>query len=75
MDEIARLNRGCTGIELDFVDAVHTPIEIMEQAIQLHIAGLSLKNTVIALRQFGFSQAKSTVHNWAEGRSRTTWWV
>jgi putative transposase len=57
-----RLNRAGTDIELDFEDAVHTPIEIMEHAIQLHLAGLSLNNTVIALEQFGISLAKSTIH-------------
>jgi transposase-like protein len=66
MNEIARLTRGSTGIELDFVDAVHTPVEIMEHAIQLHLAGLSLKKTVIAIEQFGISRAKSTVHNWVQ---------
>jgi transposase-like protein len=66
MGEIVHLNRCNTGIELDFVDAVQTPIESMEHAIQLHLAGLSLKNTVLALEQFGISRAKSTVHNWVQ---------
>ena len=38
----------------------------MEHAVQLHLTGLSLKKTVIALEQFGISRAKSTVHNWVQ---------
>ncbi|EMA53454.1 IS240-type transposase (ISH102) [Halococcus salifodinae DSM 8989] len=36
----------------------------MKQSIQLHLAGLSLSNTVSILDVFGVSRARSTIHNW-----------
>jgi len=36
----------------------------MKLDIQLHLAGLSLSNTVSILEIFGVSRARSTVHNW-----------
>ena len=36
----------------------------MKLGIQLHLAGLSLSNTVSALEIFGVGRARSTVHNW-----------
>jgi putative transposase len=36
----------------------------MKLGIQLHLAGLSLSNTVSALAIFGVGRARSTVHNW-----------
>ena len=37
----------------------------MKLSIQLHLAGLSLSNTVSILEVFGVERARSTVHNWA----------
>ncbi len=36
----------------------------MKLSIQLHLAGLSLSNTVSILGIFGASRTRSTVHNW-----------
>ncbi|ELY68459.1 hypothetical protein C489_07150 [Natrinema versiforme JCM 10478] len=36
----------------------------MKLSIQLHLAGLSLSNTVRILERFGVERARSTVHNW-----------
>ena len=36
-------------IELEFVEREQTPHEIIETGIQLHLAGLSLSNTVLFL--------------------------
>jgi len=37
---------------------------LMKLSIQLHLAGLSLSNTVSILEIFGVERARSTVHNW-----------
>jgi len=36
----------------------------MKLSIQLHLAGLSLSNTVSILEIFGVERARSTIHNW-----------
>ena len=64
MPENDRLN-GCLGeIELGFVEREATPKLLMKLGIQLHLAGLSLSNTVSILEIFGVKRARSTVHNW-----------
>jgi transposase-like protein len=69
---------GCIDrIELGFVEREATPRLLMKLSIQLHLAGLSLSNTVSILEVFGVERARSTVHNWVhkadlqpeEGRS------
>ena len=56
---------GCLAeIELGFVDREATPQLLMKLGIHLHLAGLSLSNTVSILEIFGVSRARSTVHNW-----------
>ena len=37
---------------------------MLKLSIQLHLAGLSLSNTVSVLDIFGVERARSTVHNW-----------
>ncbi|MCU4744830.1 IS6 family transposase [Natronoglomus mannanivorans] len=51
-------------IDLDFVEREATPRLLMKLSIQLHLAGLSLSNTVRILEIFGVERARSTVHNW-----------
>ncbi|WP_257628158.1 IS6 family transposase [Haloplanus salinarum] len=64
MSENASLS-GCIGrIELGFVEREATPRLLMKLSIQLHLAGLSLSNTVSILEIFGVERARSTVHNW-----------
>ncbi len=64
MPENARLNGNLDKIDLEFVEREATPRFLMKLSIQLHLAGLSLSNTVSVLELFGVSRARSTVHNW-----------
>ena len=64
MPENARLNGCLDEIELGFVEREATPKLLMKLGIQLHLAGLSLSNTVSILEIFGVERARSTVHNW-----------
>lgn len=64
MPENDRLNGSLEEIELEFVEREATPKLLMKLAIQLHLAGLSLSNTVSILDVFGISRARSTVSNW-----------
>ncbi|UWG48120.1 Transposase [Halanaeroarchaeum sp. HSR-CO] len=66
MEEISRLNGSSDPIELDFVERVATPKEMMELAIHLHLCGLSISNTVSVLDRLGISRARSTIHNWVQ---------
>ncbi len=59
-----RLNGCLDEIELGFVERESTPRFLMKLGIQLHLAGLSLSNTVSILDIFGVKRARSTVHNW-----------
>ena len=53
MPEIARLNRGSDCFELDFVEREATPKPAMKLGIRLHMAGLSLSDTVSILDDLG----------------------
>ncbi len=64
MPENARLNGCLDDIDLDFMEREATPRLLMKLGIQLHLAGLSLSNTVSSLEIFGVERARSTVHNW-----------
>ena len=77
MPKNAGLSGNLDQIDLDFVEREATPRLLMKLSIQLHLAGLSLSNTVSILDVFGVQRARSTVHNWVhkadlqpeEGRS------
>jgi len=64
MPENASLSGNIDQIDLDFVEREATPRLLMKLSIQLHLAGLSLSNTVSILEVFGVQRARSTVHNW-----------
>jgi len=64
MPENARLNGNLDEIDLEFVEREATPRFLMKLSIQLHLAGLSLSNTVSILELFGVNRARSTVHSW-----------
>ncbi len=66
MPETTRLDGLCIGLELDFMEHVATPKRMMKLGIQLHLAGLSLSNTVSVLDSSGVERARSTVHNWIQ---------
>jgi putative transposase len=64
MPENGHLIGNLDEIDLEFVDREATPRFLMKFSIQLHLAGLSLSNTVSVLEIFGVERARSTVHNW-----------
>jgi transposase-like protein len=64
MPENDRLTGCLDEINLGFVEREATPRLLMKLSIQLHLAGLSLSNTVSILEVFGVERARSTVHNW-----------
>ena len=64
MPENTRLSGSIDQINLEFVEREATPRLLMKLGIQLHLAGLSLSNTVSILEIFGVDRARSTVHNW-----------
>jgi len=64
MPKNAVLSGSLDEIELGFVEREATPRSLMKLSIQLHLAGLSLSNTVSVLDIFGVERARSTVHNW-----------
>lgn len=66
MAEIARLNHPSDGIQLDFVERVHTPKNLMRLAIDVHLGGLSLSQTVLLLECLGVDRARSTIHYWVK---------
>jgi putative transposase len=49
MPENDRLNGNIGQIDLEFVEREATPRSLMKLSIQLHLAGLSLSNTVSIL--------------------------
>jgi len=64
MPENDRLSGSLDEINLEFVEREATPRLLMKLSIQLHLAGLSLSNTVSFLEVFGVDRVRSTVHNW-----------
>ena len=66
MPEIRRLSDGTDWIELDFVERQRTPKFAMRLGIQMHVAGLSLSNTISILDILGVERCRSTVHNWVQ---------
>ncbi|MFB1065759.1 IS6 family transposase [Natrinema sp. H-ect4] len=64
MPKIHRLS-GCSDwIDLSFVERERTPRQLMELGIRLHLAGLSLSNTVRELEKFGVERSRKAVHDW-----------
>ena len=64
MPENASLTGCFDRTDVEFVEREATPRLLMKLSIQLHLAGLSLSNTVSIRELFGVSRARSTVHNW-----------
>ena len=64
MPKTTRISGCLEEIHLDFVEREATPRLSMNLSIQLHLAGLSLSNTVSILDTCGVKRARSTVHNW-----------
>jgi putative transposase len=66
MAEITRLSGGNDCMELDVVEREATPEPLMKFGIRLHLAGLSLSNTVTERERHGVERSRSTVHNWVQ---------
>lgn len=66
MAEIARLSGHSDWIDLEFVEREETSIETMKLGIHLHVAGLSLLDTISILERFNVDRCRSTVHNWVQ---------
>ena len=43
-----------------------TPSELMQLGIRLHVAGLSLSNTIRELEKFGVERSRKAVHDWVQ---------
>ena len=66
MAKIARLSGHSDWIKLDFVERERTPSELMKLGIRLHLAGLSLSNTVSEIDTFGVKRSRKAVHDWVQ---------
>jgi putative transposase len=66
MAAIARLSGSSDWIELDFVKRERTPQRLMELGIRLHLAGLSLSNTISEREKFGVERSRKAVHDWVQ---------
>jgi len=64
MAEIARLSGHSDWIDLGCVERERTPSELMEPCIRLHLAYLSILNTVSELEKFGVGRSRKAVHDW-----------
>lgn len=66
MAEIVRLTECSDCIDLGFVERERTPKPLMELGIRLHLAGLSLSDTVSELETFGVERSRKAVHDWVQ---------
>jgi len=66
MLEIDRLNGGSDRFELGFVEREATPEPTMKLGIGLHLAGLSLSNTISILDSLSVARCRSIVYNWVQ---------
>ena len=66
MPETSRLTECSDFPELGFVEREATPESAMKLGIQLHLAGLSLSDTISVLDGLGVERCRTTVHNWVQ---------
>ena len=66
MPETDRLVDDSDWIDLGFMEREATPSDAMELGIQLHMAGLSLSDTVSILEKFGVDRHRTTVQKWTK---------
>ena len=64
MTEITRLSGCSEWIDLSFVERERTPECAMKLGIQMHLAGLSLSNTISILDELGVQRSRKAVHDW-----------
>ena len=66
MAEITRLSGRTGWIDLEFVERRRTPPPLMKLGMRLHLAGLSLSNTIQGLKMFGVQRSRKAVHDWVQ---------
>jgi len=66
MTEITRLSGSSEWIDLDFVERERTPERAMKLGIQMHVAGLSLSNTISIINNLGIQRSRKAVHDWVQ---------
>jgi len=66
MPEITRLSGSSGWIDLDFVERERTPERAMKLGIQMHVAGLSLSNTISVPDNLGVQRSRKAVHDWVQ---------
>jgi putative transposase len=66
MSETDRLDGATEWIDLFFVERERTPRRFFEEAIRLHLGGLSLSSTVSELATKGIERSRTAVHNWVQ---------
>ena len=66
MLETDRFSGDTDWIDLDFLEREATPKSAMKLGIQLHLAGLSLSDTVTILGTLGVDRHRTTVHTWVK---------
>ena len=66
MPKISRLSGNSDWIDLDFVERERTPEPAMKLGIQMHMAGLSLSNTISVLDELGVQRSRKAVHDWVQ---------
>jgi transposase-like protein len=62
MLEIDHLGGDSDWIQLEFLEREATPEPAMKLGIRMHLAGLSLSNTVSILGMLGVDRHRTTVH-------------
>ncbi len=66
MAEITRLSGCHDWIESESVERERTPSELVKLGFRLHLAELSLSNTISELWVFGVKRSRKAVHNWIQ---------
>ena len=61
--ESGRLTLTSSDNQFGFIEREQTPCDLMRLSIHLHLAALSLSDTVRVLERFGVDRVRSTVHN------------
>jgi hypothetical protein len=61
--EISRFSGCIDWIDLDFVERQRTPERAMRLGIQPQLAGLSFRNTVLILEEWGVERSPKAIHN------------
>jgi transposase-like protein len=61
-----RLNGDSGCIELAFLEREATPKSIIKLGLRLHLAGISLSDTVLVLETLGVDRHRTTVHRWVQ---------